>query len=89
MNETPEICGLCGDGPHENDPWTVDHVLPVALGGKNGRYNLQRAHRLCNLEHGARLHLLLCLKERRDNGWPPIKFNEAEIILFLEQRDVA
>lgn len=83
MNETPEICGLCGEGPHENDPWTVDHIIPAAVGGTNARTNLQRAHALCNLEHGTVLHLLLCKKEREENGWGPIKFNKEEILAVL------
>lgn len=83
--ETPEICGLCQEGPHEDDPWTVDHIIPLALGGKNARSNLQRAHQLCNLEAGVRLHLLLCQKRRIDNGWSPIVFNENEILRLLYQ----
>lgn len=83
FHETPEICGLCQEGPHEDDPWTVDHIIPTSLGGKNGRSNLQRAHRLCNLEHGARLHLLICEKERLEKGYGLITFNEEQILQLL------
>jgi 5-methylcytosine-specific restriction endonuclease McrA len=36
------------------NPWTIDHIVPIAKGGKHVRENLQLAHKLCNQRKGAR-----------------------------------
>lgn len=50
----PPTCGLC-NGPIDlslnyRDPmaWTLDHIIPINVGGTNRRDNLQPAHRSCN-----------------------------------------
>lgn len=55
------ICPLCGgemDGrltwPHPLSK-SVDHIMPLALGGTHERHNLQWAHLRCNVSKGARL----------------------------------
>ena len=54
-------CGLCGDAI---DPWrrwpdalsaSLDHILPVSLGGAHERSNVQAAHLSCNARKGARV----------------------------------
>lgn len=54
------ICQLCSDEidrtlsyPDPNSP-SLDHVVPLAAGGKHVRSNVQAAHLLCNLRKGAR-----------------------------------
>jgi len=54
------ICGLCGGAidptlsfPHPLSA-EVDHVTPIAVGGKTTPENLQAAHRSCNAAKGAR-----------------------------------
>lgn len=47
-------CWLCGDGVTKSD-WSLDHVLPRALGGTHDDANLRLAHRLCNSLRGARV----------------------------------
>jgi 5-methylcytosine-specific restriction endonuclease McrA len=46
-------CWLCGLPPRAGDPLTVDHVLPIKLGGLNVRSNLRAAHASCNYGRGA------------------------------------
>lgn len=51
-------CQLCGEPTEpESDPWsdwypTLDHIVPVSLGGGDERPNLRTAHRWCNLIRG-------------------------------------
>lgn len=54
-------CGLCGSSvdmtiknPH---PWapTIDHIVPISLGGDDTRGNVWLAHRVCNLRKGNRV----------------------------------
>lgn len=53
-------CGLCTEpvdmGLSGRDPMgpTIDHVLPIALGGDDTRANVQLAHLSCNMRKGAR-----------------------------------
>lgn len=46
-------CGIC-DGPVTADDVHIDHIHPVALGGRNEVDNLQVAHSRCNLSKGAK-----------------------------------
>jgi 5-methylcytosine-specific restriction endonuclease McrA len=54
-------CGLCRqpvDMTVRNpDPWapTIDHIVPVSLGGADVRANVWLAHRVCNLRKGNRV----------------------------------
>lgn len=49
------ICGLCGDPVDQAVPWpdlecaTLDHVIPMSLGGDHVESNVQLAHFFCNL----------------------------------------
>lgn len=56
LENSPKVCGICGGGERgDEDPWTVDHIVPRALGGSHRLGNLQRAHRSCNSRKGDRL----------------------------------
>lgn len=46
-------CHICEQGYSPVDPWEIDHVLPLALGGTNHVANLALAHRSCNQAKGA------------------------------------
>lgn len=52
-------CHICGEpvdrGVHYNDDWsaTLDHLIPVALGGMHTMGNVAIAHRWCNSIRGA------------------------------------
>jgi 5-methylcytosine-specific restriction endonuclease McrA len=41
------VCGICGEDVDPLD-FTLDHVVPIALGGPHEFGNLQLAHRVCN-----------------------------------------
>lgn len=54
-------CAICGGAldytlPH-TDPmsYQLDHLVPVALGGKDGISNSRPSHRTCNRTKGAKL----------------------------------
>lgn len=50
MKEYQGICHLCGD-PYAD---SIDHVVPVAIGGSDHPDNLRPAHTSCNSSKGAR-----------------------------------
>lgn len=68
----PEVCELCGDGPREDDKWTVDHVVEWADLGSNHFLNLAKVHESCNLIKGAAYHYELLENERIARNRPPI-----------------
>ncbi len=41
------VCGICG-GDVDPVNYTLDHVVPIACGGRHVLTNLQLAHRACN-----------------------------------------
>ena len=45
-------CGICGKEIKEFDDLTVDHIFPIAKGGKNVIENCQLAHKKCNVLKG-------------------------------------
>ena len=54
-------CGICSrpmdrDLRHP-DPFSksIDHIIPLALGGTHEAANLQWAHLICNIRKGARM----------------------------------
>lgn len=55
------ICGLCDEEIDLELKWpdpmslTIDHIIPLALGGTNEDINLQPTHQKCNFKKGARL----------------------------------
>lgn len=48
-----KVCGICHRPILQGQPWHLDHVVPVKLGGADGPR--QPAHRFCNLSKGSRL----------------------------------
>jgi hypothetical protein len=56
------VCGICGKGvvqalvyPHPYSP-SIDHIVPVSMGGSNRRDNVRLAHLMCNVERGDGSH---------------------------------
>ena len=43
-------CGICLKGVIYDDPFQVDHIIPLALGGSNDPNNLRVTHRSCNIK---------------------------------------
>ena len=48
-------CALCGRVIGPGDRYHVDHIIPVARGGRHEEGNLQLTHPGCNLRKGARI----------------------------------
>lgn len=46
------ICGICGKPVNEGDA-SLDHIVPLALGGAHTRANVRLAHIRCNSRRGA------------------------------------
>jgi hypothetical protein len=55
------LCGFCGDPVDRGVEWphprsaSLDHVVPLALGGEHSPSNVRLAHLSCNVSHGARI----------------------------------
>lgn len=49
LAEYGDTCHLCG----KPGATTIDHIIPVCLGGDNSLENLRPAHRSCNSSRGA------------------------------------
>ena len=45
-------CWICGGEGTEDDPLTLDHVIPRAVGGPTTRENGRAAHASCNYRRG-------------------------------------
>jgi 5-methylcytosine-specific restriction endonuclease McrA len=45
------LCGICGE-PVEADDATLDHIVPISLGGADEASNVRLAHSLCNSRRG-------------------------------------
>jgi hypothetical protein len=46
-------CWYCGESESKSNPMTVDHLVPLSNGGKNGQYNLRPACSHCNFAKAA------------------------------------
>lgn len=42
------ICHICGVKVQIGQPWDIEHVIPLAMGGEDGGDNLKPAHRSCH-----------------------------------------
>ena len=51
-------CVVCRAPDSPDNPLTADHIVPLALGGRNVRDNVQVMCRACNSRKGARPQLL-------------------------------
>lgn len=41
-------CHICGLKVCVGEPWDVEHVIPLALGGEDTAANMRPAHKLCH-----------------------------------------
>ena len=61
LRKTAMVCALCGMPLDKSlkypDPMSIsiDHIIPVKLGGKSTIDNLQATHLICNKEKGAKM----------------------------------
>lgn len=46
------VCGICLEPILHIETATVDHIIPISLGGSNHRNNVQLAHPKCNRKKG-------------------------------------
>ena len=46
------ICSICGKGKEKDNPFTVDHIVPVSKKGSNDASNMRIAHLKCNSKRG-------------------------------------
>ena len=47
------LCGICGNPITDMKDASVDHIVPLSLGGKQIPSNMQAAHIKCNFAKGA------------------------------------
>lgn len=50
--QTNLVCGICLHPIFDLETATIDHILPISLGGSNYRDNVQLAHPKCNRKKG-------------------------------------
>ena len=43
-----KLCGICGKQLPSREASTIDHIMPISLGGTDEISNLQLAHSKCN-----------------------------------------
>lgn len=49
-------CGICKKAITHPETATIDHIIPLSVGGKNSRDNVQLAHPRCNRKKGDKLN---------------------------------
>ena len=54
-----QICGICGKVVEKKD-FSLDHIIPISLGGPHTMVNLQTAHLNCNRAKGNRIQPVAC-----------------------------
>ena len=64
-------CGLCGGRITNPNDVTVDHILPVSLGGSNRVINFQPTHQKCNWDRGNKPTILSDIYNKRYGERPP------------------
>jgi len=65
-------CCRCGGPVQVEQPWDVDHVIPLSLGGTLGLDNQAIAHRACNRRHGQGLgHTAAIVQSAAERGIRP------------------
>jgi 5-methylcytosine-specific restriction endonuclease McrA len=54
----------------KKNPWapSVDHIVPLAVGGTSAPANLRAAHQLCNVKHATRFSRTLANDKKRREG---------------------
>lgn len=77
------VCQICGMAVHPDkfcdDSWggTIDHIVPLSVGGKHSMSNCQLAHRICNSLKGTSDDGfgIDWLEKSTENNYWSIKFN--------------
>lgn len=69
-------CYVCGSPIGPYDPWHLDHVRPLVVGGNHTRDNLEMVHARCNLMKGA-----------SDIYSPPVGSNPEPLLVRLRVRN--
>lgn len=49
------LCGICNIHLEDNEKGSIDHVIPLSLGGTHTWDNVQLAHLSCNIAKGNKL----------------------------------
>lgn len=86
LRKTATVCALCGMPLDKSlkypDPMSIsiDHIIPVAMGGRSTLDNLQPTHLICNKEKGKRV-ISLNKEEIKNN----ISLSNKEISTSLPQ----
>lgn len=72
-------CAICGRKIKDLDDLTIDHIVPLAKGGRNAIENYQLAHKACNEAKGSMLpkeHMRI------------IKYNRRRILLMRIKKGI-
>lgn len=72
-------CAICGKKIKNLDDLTIDHIVPLAEGGKNVIENYQLAHKACNEAKG---HMMPKEHERA------LKYNRRRIMRLRLRRGI-
>lgn len=72
-------CAICGKKIKDLNDLTIDHIVPLAEGGKNVAENFQLAHRACNEAKGSLMP---------DEYEKALRYNRRRILLMRIRRGI-
>lgn len=89
LRKTAQVCALCGMPIDKTLKYpnpmsiSIDHIIPVALGGQSTLDNLQATHLICNKEKGKKL-LNLKKKNNSDTAPNPLSQTTSKLPQFVD-----
>ena len=68
--EKSRICGVCKKELPGIDKSTIDHIIPLSLGGVDGISNMQLVHSKCNHLKDSRIEVYFAKSQMKKRKYP-------------------